>query len=69
MGRIITFMGGLGASVGLVCCFTALLPVVLASIGASSLIATLYRDSILFPFVGVSLILMGLGLWMMRRNR
>jgi mercuric ion transport protein len=67
MGRIVTFIGGLGASVGLICCFTSLLPLVLTSIGAGSLIATLYRDSILFPFVGACLTLMGLGLWIARR--
>ena len=69
MGRIFAFLGGLGGRVGLLCCFTGLLPFVLPSVGAGSLIATLYRDSVLFPFVGASLILMGIGLWMMRRNR
>ena len=69
MGRIFVFIGGLGAGIGLACCFTALLPFVLTSIGASSLITALYRDSILLPFVGGSLILLGSGLWLMRRTR
>ena len=61
--------GGLGTGVGLLCCFTGLLPLVLTSIGASGLISTLYRDVVLFPFAGVSFVVMIVGLWLMKRNR
>lgn len=67
MGKTLTVLGGAGGVVGLLCCFTGLLPIVLTAAGATGLIPILYKDSVLLPFAAVSLIVMGLGLWMMRR--
>ncbi len=69
MGRFLTVFGGTGVGIGILCCFTPLLPILLTAVGASGLITTLYTDSVLFPFVGISLIVMGVGLGMIRRSR
>jgi len=68
MSRLLTWIGGLGAAVGITCCFTPLLPLVLTGIGAAGLIDTLYRDAVLLPFVGISILMLGTGLWQMRRS-
>jgi mercuric ion transport protein len=68
MGKVLAWFGGLGASVGLLCRFTPLLPVMLAAIGAAGLIDVIYRDAVLLPFVGLSLVLLGVGLWLIRRS-
>ncbi len=67
MGRILAWVGGLDASVGLLCCFTGLLPFALTAIGAAGLIDTLYRDSVLLSFTAISFLLFVTGLWMIRR--
>ena len=69
MGKLLAFGGGLCTSFGILCCFTGLLPVLLTSLGASGLMATLYRDSVLLPFAALSLVVMGVGVFMMRRTR
>lgn len=68
MGRILAWIGGFGAVIGILCCFTPLLPVVLTAIGAAGLIDTLYRDAILLPFAGFSILMFGAGLWLMRKS-
>jgi mercuric ion transport protein len=68
MGRLFAWFGGAGAATGLLCCFTPLLPVVLTAIGAAGLIDVLYRDAILLPFTGLSILLMGAGLWLTRKS-
>jgi mercuric ion transport protein len=35
---------------GIICCFTPVLPAVLTGIGTAGLIDTLYRDAVLLPF-------------------
>ena len=68
MNRLLAWLGGIGGAVGIACCFTPLLPVVLTAIGAGGLIGVLYRDTVLLPFAALSLIVMGVGLWRMRRT-
>jgi len=68
MGKLLAWIGGFGAGIGLLCCFTPLLPFLLTGIGAAGLIDVLYRDAILLPFVGLSPLLLGAGLWLMRKS-
>ncbi len=68
MARLMAWFGGAGALVGILRCFTPVLPVVLTAVGAAGLIDVLYRDAILLPFGGASLVMMGAGLWLMRRS-
>ena len=68
MGRLLAWFGGLGTIVGLLCCFTPVLPIVLTAIGAAGLIDVLYRDAVLLPFAGLSFVLFGVGLWLIRRS-
>jgi mercuric ion transport protein len=68
MGRLMAWVGGIGTAFGLLCCFTPLLPVLLTAVGAVTLIEPLYRDAILLPFAAGSFVLMGVGLWLMRKS-
>lgn len=68
MSRALAWLGGIGALVGIVCCFTPVLPIVLTAIDAAGMIDLLYRDSSLLPFVGVSILMMGAGIWLMRQS-
>ncbi|WP_417729038.1 hypothetical protein [Roseovarius sp.] len=65
--RWMIWAGGLGAGITALCCVTALLPFVLGALGLTSLITVVYRDSVLFPILGISLVIMGAGLWL--RNK
>ena len=66
--RLMTWGGGLGAGVAALCCFTGLLPFALVAVGLSSLTATLYRDSVLFLVLGLSLLILGAGLWLKKKQ-
>ena len=68
LARIMTWGGGLGAGIAALCCFTGVLPLVLGGLGLGALTDTLYRDSVLFPVLGLSLIIMGAGLWLKRQR-
>jgi mercuric ion transport protein len=68
MGTTLTWIGGLGSGIGLLCCFTPLLPILLSAIGAAGLIDVLYRDAVLLPVVGASIVILGAGLWLMRTS-
>ncbi len=61
---MMTWVGGIGAGFAALCCFTGLLPFLLMALGLGSLIDIVYRDSLLFPVLGISLIIMGAGLWL-----
>lgn len=50
------------------CCVTGLLPFVLGSIGLSGVISYVYRDGVLFPLLGVFLLMMGYGLWRQKQK-
>lgn len=64
LARIMTWGGGITAGFAALCCFTGLLPFLLGLAGMTTLISVLYRDSVLFPVLGISLIVMGAGMWM-----
>lgn len=68
MSRPLVWTGGVGSVLGIICCFTPVLPAVLTGIGTAGLIDTLYRDAVLLPFVGISILMLGTGLWLMRRS-
>ena len=68
MARALTYLGGSGAVLGLVCCLTPLLPAVLGGLGATGLLSILYRDAVLLPFAGASFLMFLLGVAMMRRT-
>lgn len=68
LARLMTWVGGLGAGLAALCCFTGLLPFLLGVLGLSSLTATLYRDSVLFPILGMTLLILGAGLWLKKRQ-
>lgn len=61
--------GGLGAGIAALCCVTAFLPFVLGALGLTSLISVIYRDSVLFAILALSLGIMGVGLWLKKRSR
>jgi len=68
LARAMTWGGGLGAGVAALCCFTGVLPLVLGGLGLGALTGTLYRDSVLFPVLGLSSIMMGVGLWLAKKS-
>lgn len=66
--RKLVLVGGLGASLALICCFTALLPLVLGGLGLTFLMPILYNDLVLLPLAFIFLCLFSLGLWRMYRG-
>lgn len=68
LARIMAWGGGIGAGLAALCCFTGVLPFVLGALGLGALTGMLYRDSVLFPVLALSLIIMGAGLWLKRKR-
>jgi mercuric ion transport protein len=68
LARVLSWGGGIGAGFAGLCCVTGLLPFLLGALGLGSLVSLLYRDSVLIPALGISLMLMGAGLWL-RKNQ
>lgn len=68
LARMMTRIGGLGAGIAALWCFTGLLPFTLGVAGLSALAPVIYRDSVLFPVLGISLLLLGVELWRTRRQ-
>ena len=68
LARILTWGGGIGAGFAGLCCVTGLLPVLLGAVGLGSMVSALYRDSVLFPVLGVSLIVLGTGIWLRKKQ-
>jgi mercuric ion transport protein len=60
------WIGGVGAVVTALCCFTPILVIALAAIGAASLVA--YLDAVLFPLLAFFLFVAGYG-WLCARKR
>ena len=67
--RILTWGGALGVVVGVLCCFTPLLPIVLGAAGMTGVLSVIYKDAILLPFAAISLLVMAVGIWLTRRAR
>ena len=67
MGNRLTIVGILGAATAALCCFTPLLPWLLGALGLSGALGYVYRDDVLLPILGASLLIAGLGIWLKRR--
>ncbi len=62
------FKGGLwGAVVAAICCFTPVLVIGLGFIGLAAV--TPYLDLVLFPLLGICLILAGYGWWLRKKRQ
>ncbi|MDH3445744.1 MAG: mercury resistance system transport protein MerF [Deltaproteobacteria bacterium] len=62
------YKGGLwGAVVAAICCFTPVLVIGLGSIGLATV--TPYLDWVLFPLLGICLILAGYGWWLGKKRQ
>lgn len=66
--RIMMWMGGVGTGFAALCCVTGLLPFLLGILGLGPLVSLLYRDTVLFPALGMSVMIMGAGLWLKKRQ-
>ena len=62
-----TLVGAIGAVTAALCCFTPLLPWLFGMLGLSSVLGYVYRDDVLLPVLGVSILIAGVGIWLMRR--
>jgi len=60
-------IGGAGAALAALCCFTPLLVVSLGALGLSALVGW-WLDLILFPALGFFLILLGYGVYLRQRG-
>ena len=60
------WIGAAGAALTALCCFTPILVIALAGLGAASL--AVYLDAVLLPLLGFFLVLVALGLWQLRRR-
>jgi mercuric ion transport protein len=68
LARVLTWAGGAGALVGIICCFTPLLPMLLGFVGAGAILHYVYSDAVLLPFAAISLVVMSVGIWIGRKN-
>ena len=60
-------IGGVGAGVMALCCFTPVLVVSLGALGLSALVGW-WLDLILFPALGFFLVLLGYGIYLRQRG-
>ena len=61
-GKLLIWIGSIGSLIAGVCCLTPILPIILGSIGASSLLGFMYRDIILLPLLAVFLCILAIGI-------
>ena len=66
--RLLTF-GVAGSVFAAVCCFTPLLPVILTTLGLTSLLGILYNDAVLLPILAGFLSLTGYAIWRQKKQR
>ena len=67
--RLLTRGGAFGVILGVLCCFTPLLPIVLGAAGMTGVLGVIYADAILLPFVALSFVAMAAGIWLKRKTR
>lgn len=61
---------GIGGSVfAALCCFTPLLPIVLTGLGLTGLLSVLYNDAVLLPILAGFLILTGVAVWRLKKQK
>ena len=66
--KLLSF-GLVGSVFAALCCFTPLLPVILTTLGLTSLIGVLYNDVVLLPMLAGFLILTGYAIWRQKKQR
>lgn len=62
-------VGLAGTVFAALCCFTPLLPLVLGALGLGGLLGLVYNDLVLLPFLAGFVILTGVTLWRLNKNR
>lgn len=67
MQKSLAYVSGGLAVLGITCCVTPLLPVVLTAVGAAGIVPVLYRDAVLLPFSALMLLVAGGLFWSLRR--
>ena len=67
MGNRLTHLGITGAVIAALCCFTPLLPWLFGALGLSGALGYIYRDDVLLPIMGISILIAGFGIWLKRR--
>ncbi|MEO9824562.1 MAG: mercury resistance system transport protein MerF [Paracoccaceae bacterium] len=61
---------GIGGTIlGILCCFTPFLPIVLTALGLTGLLGVLYNDAVLLPILAAFLILTGYALWRQKKQK
>jgi mercuric ion transport protein len=68
MARAMIWGGGAFGALGLICCFTPLLPIVLGGLGLTGLLSLLYQDAVLLPLAAIGFVVAGIGVWRIRRG-
>ena len=58
-----------GTILAILCCFTPLLPVVLAALGLTGLLGVVYSDAVLLPILAGFLILTGYAIWRQKTQK
>lgn len=67
-GRGAVVAGAASTTIVGVCCVTPLLPITLGALGLGALTPLLYRDAVLLPLLGLSLLLTGVAVWRLMRR-
>jgi hypothetical protein len=62
-------LGVSGTVLAVLCCFTPLLPIVLAALGLTGLLGVVYNDAVLLPILAGFLILTGYAIWRLKKQK
>ena len=62
-------LGVSGTVLAVLCCFTSLLPIVLAALGLTGLLGVVYNDAVLLPILAGFFILTGYALWRLKKQK
>lgn len=65
--KLLSF-GLVGTTVTAICCVTPAIPLLFGAIGAASIGAVLYKDAVLFPVLGIFLLVTGFAIWRRQRH-
>lgn len=69
MSKLLIWIGASLAALGLICCFTPLLPIVLGAAGLTSLLSLIYNDVVLLSVAGFGMAMVLIGVRAGRANR
>lgn len=62
-------LGLCGTVLAALCCFTPVLPIVLAALGLTGLLGVVYNDAFLLPVLAGFLLLTGYALWRQKKQK